>query len=372
VRVVRRAIALVAIPLLSILLALIVASILIIVSGVIGPKQTFDPSLPLVAYGSLIQGALGTFRGISNTLVAAAPLVLTGLAVGVGFKAGLFNIGATGQLLAGGFAAGLVGVGVAGLPVPVAVTIALLAGCLGGAAMGFLPGFLKAFTGAHEVVTTIMLNAIAQLVFAGLTTDVFRFPEATFARTGEIGNAILPIVFGETIHVGVFVALACVPIVWWLVFRTTLGFELRTIGTNPSAARYAGMSPRALVIIAMSLSGLFAGLAGAIDILKLGYYPAIYGTSIGFDGITVALLGRAHPVGILLSALLLGAMRAGAPLMQVEADIPVEIIDVIQATILIFIAAEIVVRRVFRIKAARATPTELQTVTRSYGEQTAP
>jgi simple sugar transport system permease protein len=119
----------------------------------------------------------------------------------------------------------------------------------------------------------------------------------------------------------------------------------------------------------MSLCGLFAGLAGAIDILKLGYYPAIYGTSIGFDGITVALLGRAHPVGILFSAILLGGMRAGAPLMQIEADIPVEIIDVIQATILIFIAAEAVVRRLFRIRAARATPTELQTVTRSYGEQ---
>jgi simple sugar transport system permease protein len=366
---VREAVRLAALPLLSIALALVVASILIIVSGVVGPLQTFDPTLPLVAYGALLEGALGSAKGISNTLVAAAPLVLTGLAVGIGFKAGLFNIGATGQVLAGGFFAAMTGTIVADLPVPLAVGIALIVGCIGGAILGFIPGFLKAFTGAHEVVTTIMLNALAGGVFAGLVNDVFRFPQASFARTGEIGHAKLPILFGDTFHAGILVALVCVPIAYYLIWRTTLGFEVRTVGANPSAARYAGMHPRAIIIITMSLCGLFAGLAGAIDILKLGYYPAIYGTSIGFDGITVALLGRAHPVGILFSAILLGGMRAGAPLMQIEADIPVEIIDVIQATILIFIAAEAVVRRLFRIRAARATPTELQTVTRSYGEQ---
>jgi simple sugar transport system permease protein len=371
-RFVNRAIALSIVPLLSILLALVVASILIVVSGLIGPAQQLDLTLPFVAYASLIEGALGSFSAISNTLVAAAPLVLTGLAVGVGFKAGLFNIGGTGQVLAGGFVAALVGVAVADLPTTIAVPVALLAGALGGAAIGFIPGYLKAFTGAHEVVTTIMLNAIVQLLIAGLVTDVFRFPQASFARTGEIGNANMPTILGETIHAGVLYALAAVPIAYWLVWRTTLGFEIRTVGANPTAARYAGMSPRAIVIITMSLCGLFAGLAGAIEILRLGYYPAIFGSSIGFDGITVALLGRAHPVGILLSALLLGGMRAGAPLMQIEANIPVEIVDVIQATILIFIAAEIIVRRIFRIRAARATPTELQTVTRTYGEQTAP
>jgi simple sugar transport system permease protein len=359
----------IALPLISILLAFAVASVLIIFSGIV-TTGSIQLTLPIVAYASLIEGALGGVRQISNTLVVAAPLILTGLAVGVGFKAGLFNIGASGQVYMGGFVAAIVGVMVAGLPVPVAITLAIAAGAIGGAAIGFIPGFLKAYTGAHEVVTTIMLNALVQLVLAGLVTDIFAFPEASFARTAEIGNAQLPIVIGETIHVGVFLAFACVPIAWWLLYRATIGFQIRTVGANPSAARYAGMNPRRIIILTMSLCGLFAGLAGATDILKLGYYPAIYGTSIGFDGITVALLGRANPVGMMFAALLLGGMRAGAPLMQINADVPVEIIDVIQALILIFIAADSVVRHIFRIRGgAAAAPTELSTVTRSYGEQ---
>jgi simple sugar transport system permease protein len=154
-----------------------------------------------------------------------------------------------------------------------------------------------------------------------------------------------------------------------LVYRTTLGFEIRTVGENPSAARYAGMSPRSLIILTMSLCGLFAGLAGAIVILDQGYYPAVFGTTIGFTGITVALLGRAHPVGILLAALLLGGMEAGAPAMQITAKVPSEIIGVIQGLILLFLAAEVLIRSTFRIRAGRDTPTaaELTTVSASYG-----
>jgi simple sugar transport system permease protein len=159
-----------------------------------------------------------------------------------------------------------------------------------------------------------------------------------------------------------------VPLAYILIYRTTLGFEIRTVGANPSAARYAGMSPRKLIVLTMSLCGLFAGLAGAIEILQLGYYPAVFGTSIGFTGITVALLGRAHPVGILLAGLLLGAMRAGAPSMQITADIPLEIIDVIQGLILLFLAAELVIRRLLHIRADRVTPGELKSVARSYGQ----
>jgi len=358
-------------PALSILLALLIASILIIVSGLIGEEKKLDLLLPLVAYRSLILGAFGNFKGIANMIVAATPLMLTGLAVGVGLKAGLFNIGATGQVLLGGFSAALIGTLVSGEPPLVAIPIALIGGMLAGALAGFIPGFLKAYTGAHEVVTTIMLNALVQLTVSGLANDVFRAPGFTFARTAPVGNAALTGVGNTTLHLGVIFAVACIPLSYWLLWRTTTGFEIRAVGANPTAALYAGMNPRRMIILTMALCGAFAGLGGAIEILRLGYYPAVFGTNIGFDGITVALLGRANPIGILLSALLLGAMRAGAPLMQIQARIPVEIIDVIQGVILIFLAAEIIVRRIFKLRAASLGSGEIQTITRTYGEKVA-
>ncbi len=377
-----------AVPIVSIFLALLVGSILIIASS-IATEGSINLLLPLVAYESLIQGATGlsfidvaggsiTFnlsinpeqaeRALTNTMAAASPLALTGLAVGVGFKAGLFNIGGTGQVLVGGFFAALAGAAVAQQPVPIAFTVAVLAGAFGGALYGFIPGALKAFTGAHEVVSTIMLNSLAAFFIVGVVNDIFKITGPTFARTADVGNAAMPILFGRNGNLGIFITLALVALTWVLIYRTPLGFEIRTVGANPSAARYAGMSPRRLVILTMSLCGLFAGLAGAFEILSLGYYPAIFGTTIGFAGITVALLGRAHPVGILLAALLLGGMRAGAPAMQITAKIPIEIIDVIQGLILLFLAAEPVIRRLLRSRTERVTPPELGTVSRSYGE----
>jgi len=368
VKTARRIYRLAFIPVASIILALLVGSVLIIISSVVGPAQELDLGLPLVAYGALLRGAVGGPTAIVNTIVATAPLVLTGLAVGVGFKAGLFNIGGTGQVLVGGFCAALAGAAVASQPVPIALTIAVLAGALGGAAYGFIPGALKAYTGAHEVVSTIMLNSLASFAIVGLVNDAFKIAGPTFARTASVGNAALPILFGRNGNPGFVIALALIPITYWLLWRTTLGFEIRTVGANPSAARYAGMNPRRLIVLTMSLCGLFAGLAGAIEILSLGYYPAVFGTTIGFAGITVALLGRSHPVGVLLAAILLGGMRAGGSAMQIDAKVPVEIIDVIQGLILLFLAAEIVVRRLFRVKAAGTTPDELQTVSRTYGQ----
>jgi simple sugar transport system permease protein len=186
-----------------------------------------------------------------------------------------------------------------------------------------------------------------------------------------VGNAELTGVGNTTLHLGVLFAFICIPLSYWLLWRTTVGFEIRAVGANPTAALYAGMKPRRMMILTMSLCGAFAGLAGAIEILRLGYYPAVFGTSIGFDGITVALLGQASPVGIMFSALLLGAMRAGAPLMQIQARVPVEIIDVIQGVILIFLAAESVVRRIFRLRTVGQGAGELQTITRTYGEKVA-
>jgi ABC-type uncharacterized transport system permease subunit len=359
-----------AVPALSILLALLVASLLIIISGLINEDSgKLNLFLPLVAYRSLLAGSLGSFKGIANMIVAASPLMLTGLAVGVGMKAGLFNIGGTSQVLMGGFTAAMVGASLSEAPPYVAIPVAMFAGMLAGGFAGFIPGFLKAYTGAHEVVTTIMLNAIVQLTVSGLVNDIFRAPGFSFARSAQVGNAALNGVGGSTLHVGVIFALACIPFSFWLLSRTTTGFEIRAVGANPTAALYAGMKPKRMMILTLSLCGAFAGLAGSIEVLRLGYYPAVFGTSIGFDGITVALLGRSEPIGILLSALLLGAMRAGAPLMQIQARVPVEIIDVIQGVILIFLAAEVIVRQIFRLKAAEADTGGLQTITRTYGEK---
>jgi general nucleoside transport system permease protein len=363
----RRIWALSLVPVVSILLALLAGSILIIFSGLATPGGTIDLGLPIVAYLALLDGAVGRETAIVNTLVAATPMVFTGLAVGVGFKAGLFNIGGTGQVLVGGFLAALAGAAVSGLPVPVALTVALAVGAIAGGLYGFIPGALKAYTGAHEVVSTIMLNSIASFVIVGLVNDVFKISGPSFARTADVGNAALPVLFGRNGHVGILLAVAVIPVVYWLIWKTTLGFEIRTVGANPSAARYAGMNPKFLIIFTMSLCGLFAGVGGTMEILSLGYYPAVFGTTIGFAGITVALLGRSHPVGILLAALLLGAMRAGAPSMQIEAKVPVEIVDVIQALILIFLAAEAVVRRVLGIRAPLIQGQEIRTVSQTYG-----
>ncbi|MDQ4035196.1 MAG: ABC transporter permease, partial [Chloroflexota bacterium] len=360
-----RAVGLVAVPLAAVIGAMVVGGIIIMLSSL--ASGSFDPGLPFQAYGNLLEGAFGSIRGVVFSVVSATPLILGGMAVGLGFKAGLFNIGAQGQFLMGALGSAAVGASLAGASPLVAIPVAILAGAVLGAVWGFIPGALKAWTGAHEVVTTIMLNFIAGAVIGYLITGPLEAPGFSFSRTGPLGNAELPTlpVFGANVHLGVLIAFAVVPAVWWLVWRSTLGFEIRTVGANPDAARYAGMHPAFIVILTMSACGLLAGLAGAGQILGISHFMnASYGTSIGFDSISVALLGRAHPVGITLAALLFGSMRAGSGLMQIEAGIPVEIIDVIQATILLFLAADLVIRRALRIRAPSAEPDELQTVTR--------
>jgi simple sugar transport system permease protein len=358
-----------ALPVFAILLALLIAAAIIVVSSAF-TGIGFFPLLPLYAYGNLLAGAFGSDIALNNTLVAAAPLMLGGLAIGLGFKAGLFNIGVAGQFLIGAFAAAVVGSRLAGAPVPVAVGASMLAGALAGAALGAIPGFLKARTGAHEVVTTIMLNNATALLLAWAVTDLVRAPGFTFPRTGDVGNAALPVLLGRNLHLGVPLAFALVFLVRWLLDRTTLGFEIRTVGANPNAARYAGISPLWIVTLTMSMSGLLGGLAGAVQMLGLiGFYASGISASVGFDSIAVALLGRSDPIGIMFAALLFGAFRAGAPLMQITTQVPIEIIDIIQALIILFLAAELIVRRVFRL---RLLPVEIEgatTVTRTWSEQ---
>ena len=360
------------IPVYSIVLAFAVAAVVVIISSAF-TATGFDPLLPLAAYLRLFAGAFGSGNGIANTLVAAAPLMFGGLAVGIGLKAGLFNIGVAGQFLVGAFTAAVIGAALATAPTIVGMPLAMLAGGLAGAVYGFIPGYLKARTGAHEVVTTIMLNNAAALLLTWAVNDLVRAPGFSFPRTADIGQSALPILAGRNLHLGIVFAIAAVLVIRWILVRTTLGFEIRTVGANPNAARYAGMRPIFITALTMTISGLLAGLAGAIQMLGvIGFYAPGITASVGFDSIAVALLGRSDPIGILFAALLFGAFRAGAPLMQIETSVPIEVIDIIQALVILFLAADLIVRKVFRVRAPKVEITEMATVTGSWGAGTPP
>ena len=333
-----------------------------------------DPLLPLATYWAIVQGSVLSVNGVMDTLVAATPLILVGLSVALCFKAGLFNIGGQGQFLMGAVTAAGVGSALSTASPLIALPAALVAGLIAGALYGMIAGALKAFFGAHEVVTTIMLNYVAIQAISYLITGPLREQGASFARSKDVGAAAVPVLFnqgtGHEAHLGIIFPFLAVPIIWWLLYRTTLGFEIRTVGANPDVARYAGMRPRFLVVLTMGLGGLLGGLAGGIEILGVQHYmPAAYSTNVGFDAITVALLARANPIGAVFSGLLLGAMRAGAPLMQIQAGVPVQMIDLLQGLILFFLAAHVLVRKLIRTRATGGVD-ELQTVARTYGGQT--
>lgn len=331
----------------AVLLGLLVGGVLMILSGFLAGKG-WELRLPLDAYAALFRGSLGSERSIANTLTGSVPYVLAGLAIAFGFRAGLFNIGAQGQFLLGAFTAAVVGAQ-AGIPPLLHLPLAVIAGTLAGAAWGFIPGFLKAHTGAHEVVTTIMLNSVAALVLNWAASDPFRDPGASFPRTADVlGPAVLPIIVaGTRLHAGFLIALAMVLVAWFLLFRTTLGFEIRTVGANASAARYAGIRPALIIVLTMCISGGLAGLAGVCEILGITRnYPAEYSNSFGFDAIAVALLGRAHPLGVLLAGLLFAILRTGAATMQRSTEIGTDIISIIQGAIILFVAAEVLFARV--------------------------
>lgn len=366
----RQAWSLMALPVISIVLALIVGAVLILASELLLTNRKFDITLPLQAYRWLFVGAFGDFDALVRTLVFTAPLLLAGLAVGVGFRAGLFNIGVLGQFLIGAVAATWIGLTLQDAPAIVAWPIALVAGAIGGALWGFIHGFLKAQSGAHEVVTTIMLNYVAIDVVAAAASGPLKAPGSPNPVTQDIGNAALPILLGRDGHLGLLVALLAAFFIAWLLYRTTIGFEIRVVGANPDAARYAGMHPKLILMLTMALSGLLGGLAGAGQILGINHQlNAAYSTTVGFDGIAVALLGRSNPIGITAAALLFGAMRAGAGPMQINAAIPTELVDVLQATILLFLVAGPVLRRVLRLRGAKGLAVT-DTISATYGGKT--
>jgi len=360
---------LVAVPALAMLLAFLVGAVFLILSSPL-IEGSVDLLIPVRAYASLLSGAFGSAHAIVNTLVNATPLILAGFAVGIGFKAGLFNIGAQGQYLMGALAATAVALALNDASPAVAIPASILAGMAGGLVYGMIPGLLKAFTGAHEVVVTIMLNYIAINIVSYVVNNPLLGDDVSYQRTDDILAARLPIILGDAGHLGILFAVISVPIVWWFLFRSTIGFEVRTTGANSEAARYAGMSPRWLIVFTMALCGLFAGLAGASVILgQTGYLPASYAPTIGFEAIAVALLGRAHPVGILLSGLLFGAMRTGGIAMQSQLGIPFQFVLVLQAIILFFLTAEVLVRRIFRVREASRAFGDVTTLSDTYASR---
>jgi len=317
-----------------------------------------------LAYTGLFQGAFGSPKAWAATIRKMVPLIFTGLSVAVAFKAGLFNIGASGQFMMGTVFSVFIGINFAGLPTAINLPLALICGVVGGMLWGAIPGILKVYTGAHEVIVTIMLNYVAALfagwtVYAGGTQG--QTPGPLWDRTAGpisetpdvLASAQLPYLFNPSyrIHYGVFIALAAVIFIWWLIYKTTIGFEIRTVGQNSKAARYAGILVNRTVIWTMAIAGGLAGLAGAIETLGLNHkFAPEFGGQVGFDGITIALLGQTHPVGVVLSSLLFGALDAGAAKMQFESGVSADIIQIIQALVLAFVAAPMIIRAIFRIR----------------------
>jgi len=343
------------VPALALFTALVVGAILMWIFG----------DNPIDAYKGLFQGAFGSTRGWAVTIRKWSPLILTGLSVAVAFKAGLFNIGASGQFVMGTIFSVFVGINFAGLPMVIHLPMAILAGILGGMIWGAIPGALKVYTGAHEVIVTIMLNYIAINITDYLADGPWKDTSAgnIIARTPEIHEtARIPAIAG--IPLGFGLAILAAILVWWILSRTTLGFDIRTVGLNASAARYAGIRVGFTIILTMVLSGALAGIGGAVETQGVvGRYQPGFNAGLGFDGITIALLGKTSPFGVIPAAILVGAMRAGASNMQFTAGVAKEIVDVIQALMLFFVSADIVVRWIFRIKG----PSEEEKITLSSG-----
>jgi general nucleoside transport system permease protein len=338
------------VPLYAILVALVVAGVVILLIG----------KNPIESYWALLRGMFGTPERIAASLGRSTPFIGAALAVAFAFKAGLFNIGAEGQVLVGATVAAWVGTWswLAGLPGVLLIPIILLAGIVGGGFYGFIPGVLKARTGAHEVIVTIMLNNIAILFVRWMVSSqdpvILRDMSASVPRTATIpDSARLPeLVSSEPpLHFGFFVMIGLCAVVWFILKRTTFGFEVRTVGTNPNAAKYAGMGVNRTIILVMAISGAFAGLAGASEISGTSGFlsPGVF-VAIGFDSIAIALLARANPFAIILTSILWGSMLSGAALMQQEAGLSIDAVRIVQALVLLFVAADVIVRAIFRMK----------------------
>jgi len=361
-------------PTLSFIFAFFIGGIIIVISDPIIMSQLNSPGKFLTSaaarignsYLAIFQGSIydvnlaresGVVRGfypLSETIVTSIPLIFAGLAVALAFRSGLFNIGAQGQFIFGAIGASYVGFNFE-LPPLIHVPLVLFVGMLFGGIFGGIVGLLKAKTGAHEVIVTIMLNYVAALFILWLLkTSIFLRPERFDPIAPDVNpSARLPKLLGADLrlHLGVFIALAVTYFVWWLLNRSTLGYKFRAVGANASAAKTAGISVPLVTTVTMFICGGLAGLGGAVHLIGTEYaLTAGVAGSIGFDAITVALLGQATPIGTLFGALLFGALQTGGRTLLSNTGTPSEIIQVIQALIVLFIAAPALLKRVFRLK----------------------
>lgn len=314
------------------------------------------------SYSALFQGAVVNLNGttfarvirpITETMTVATPLIFAGLGIGIGFRAGLFNIGAQGQIILGGIFGGFVGF-TFDLPPGLHLLLAAVGAALGGAIWASIAGVLKATTGANEVIVTIMLNNVAiYLIGYLLTTPLLQRPGGANPISPPIpDSAVYPLLLGNQfrLHLGFVVALLAAVGVWWLMERSTLGLRFRAVGANPRAARTAGMSVPWVTVWVMAIAGGLAGLAGSAQVLGTErVLTAGVAASFGFDAITVALLGRSKPLGTVLAGLLFGGLRAGGFAMQARTGTPIDIVLVVQSFIVLFIAAPPLVRTIFRL-----------------------
>ncbi|MGV1033903.1 MAG: ABC transporter permease [Microbacteriaceae bacterium] len=377
------------ISVLALVLAMLAGSILIIVTNpeVIAasatffsnPGKTFSAGWNAVAgaYSSLFQGAIYNFRApsfakgirpLTETLTFATPLIAAGLGVGLAFRVGMFNIGGRGQMLIAASAAGWVSWSF-DLPFGLHLLVALIAGMLGGALWAGIAGLLKARTGAHEVIVTIMLNYIAFYLVSWMlaTKGLLQAPGSNNPKSPATPeSAQLPSLLGDSYNLtfGFVLSLIAVAVVWWLLVRSRLGFQLRAVGENPNAAKVAGINVSRMYLYAMLISGALVGLAGVNQVLGTvtsGFSSGI-DAGIGFDAITVALLGRSTPLGILAAGILFGAFKAGGFAMQAANGIPIDIVLVVQSLIVLFIAAPPLVRAIFRLPDPDRAPKRIVTV----------
>lgn len=326
------------VPLVAVLIALAIASIVIILIG----------KNPIYAYRVMIVGAFGGAEQLANTIVKMTPLVLTGLAVGFGFRAGIFNIGAEGQMAMGALVGAMVAMNVGFLPPFLAIPLALIFGMLAGAIWASIAGFLKAFTGAHEVISTIMLNWIAANIAIFMVSGPLAIGSGTPKSPEVSESSKLPIILkvkATEMSIAIFIAIMVAIVMYILLEKSTMGYELKGVGFNPYAAEYGGINIKKSIILTMAISGALAGMAGIIDIL--GVPPNRFVGNLtggrGFDGITIALIGRNHPIGIIFAALLIASLRTGSNAMQITAQIPNDIVLIIQGIVIFLVAAERIV-----------------------------
>jgi general nucleoside transport system permease protein len=320
------------------------------------------------------KGWPNTLTPISETLTYATPLVIVSIGVGIAFQTGLFNIGANGQAVIGGIAGAVIG-SMINLPTFIHLPFSLIGAIVGGMVCGAVPGVLKAYTGAHEVIVTLMFNYVtyAFLLYAVLSTP-FQQP----GQSNDIGrtldpSAVLAPLFGTSsglrVSYGVFVAAAVVVFAWWLLDRSSLGFDFRVTGANPSAARASGINARYVIITVFLISGGLAGLAGYVQVASTTHYIdggfLIGNAGIGFTAITVALLGRNRPMGIVWASLLFAALSVGGRNMQASTGIPLDLATVIQSAIVLFVATPVLVKEIFRLK--KAPTSTLQLATTGWG-----